>query len=78
MQDAGQPSSSPDLNAIGNIWHILNDKAQLHQPADKHAFVHAIKEKWANLPTSLLEHLVDSLPRRLAAIKAAKGGSTRY
>jgi len=30
------------------------------QPADKRAFVRAIKEEWANLPTSLLENLVDS------------------
>jgi len=51
---------------------------QRRQPADKRAFVRIIEEEWANLPTSLLENLVDSLTRHLATIKPAKGGSIRY
>jgi len=76
VQDAGRLPSSPDVNVVEVIWHILNEKVQLRQPADKRAFVRTVKDEWATLPPSLLENLVDSLPRRLAAIKAAKGGNT--
>jgi len=78
VPDAGQPPSSPDLNVIEIVWHVLNDKAQQHQPADKRAFVRVIEEEWANLPTSLPENLIDSLPCHLAASKATKGGSTQF
>jgi len=42
VQDAGQPPSSPEMNAVENIWCILNEKVQRRQPADKPAFVGGI------------------------------------
>jgi len=36
---------------LKKIWHFLKEKVQLRQPADKRAFVRAIKDEWAKLPT---------------------------
>ena len=35
-------------------------------------------DKWAQIPVQRLQRLVASMPRRLAAIIAARGGNTRY
>lgn len=78
VPDAGQPPSSPDLNIIENVWHLLTDKVQQRAPTNKASFVRTIKDEWKKISTDLLENLVLSMPRRLAAAVAAGGGSTRY
>ena len=38
----------------------------------------ALLDKWAQIPVQRLQRFVASMPRRLAAIIAARGGNTRY
>ena len=40
--------------------------------------INALLEEWSNIPTDTLLNLVDSLPRRVEAVIAAKGGPTQY
>jgi transposase len=84
LKDAGikildWPAFSPDLNPIENLWDFLKWEVgkmpQAHSLNELWAQVHTA---WHNITPDLCESLVDSLPRRLAAVKKAKGGATKY
>jgi hypothetical protein len=36
------------------------------------------KEEWAKLPQSFFQKLIESMPRRCAAVIQARGGHTKY
>ena len=73
------PSSSPDLNPIENLWHILQAKIQNRQPKIlKKDLIYGLIEEWEKLDIDIINHLIDSMPRRLQAVIDAKGGSTKY
>ena len=36
------------------------------------------KEEWDSLPTETIEKLYDSMPTRIRAVVAARGGNTKY
>jgi transposase len=74
------PASSPDLNPIENLWHILRSKIRKRkqQPRTKDALIEALKEEWANLDMGIVNDLIDSMPRRMQAVIDAKGGPTKY
>ena len=38
----------------------------------------ALKEAWWKLPKSLMRRLIESLPRRLHAVRKAKGWQTKH
>jgi hypothetical protein len=35
-----------------------------------------LEDEWKQVPTAMFQHLVESLPRRMEAVIAAKGGPT--
>jgi transposase len=74
------PSSSPDLNPIENLWHILrmNVRKRRVQPRNKQALIEALQEEWEKLDIEMVNYYCDSMPRRLQAVIKAKGGSTKY
>jgi transposase len=74
------PSSSPDLNPIENLWHILRSKIRKRRPKilKKEDLMCALVEEWEKLDVEIINHLIDSMPRRLQAVIDAKGGSTKY
>jgi len=74
------PSNSPDLNPIENLWHILRTNVRNKHPLalTKKDLIIALKEEWAKLDINIINDLCDSMPRRLAAVIAAKGGSMKY
>jgi transposase-like protein len=74
------PSQSPDLNPIEHVWGYI--KHQLRKRKDKptsldQLYEH-IKEEWARIPHRVLNNLVESMPRRCAAVIKNKGYSTKY
>jgi DDE superfamily endonuclease len=74
------PSSSPDLNPIENLWHILcsNIRKRRVQPRNKEALIDALQEEWGKIDIEKVRNLCLSMPRRLQAVIDANGGSTKY
>jgi transposase len=74
------PSSSPDLNPIENLWHILrnNIRKRKVQPRNEEALTVALQEEWEKLDMELVNRLCLSMPRRLQAVIDAQGGITKY
>lgn len=71
-------AQSPDLNPIENLWSILDQELKHRKPNNEAELFEILKEGWNNLAKSMLERLVDSLPRRIAAVIAVKGRMTKY
>ena len=81
------PANSPDLNPIEHLWWSLKKMVlKLHpelenmgnSKADWRALRDAIREAWNRLPVALFRQLVDSMPRRLAAVRKSRGWQTKY
>ena len=71
------PAKSPDLNPIENVWLVLKRNIQdLYQPKNVPKMQEAIQQAWDDFPTSILDHLINSMPNRMQAVIEAKGGST--
>lgn len=74
------PSQSPDLNPIEHLWtHIknrLNDYPDF--PSSLAELERRIEVEWNKIPVEVCRNLVESMPKRLAAVIKAKGGHTRY
>uniref|UniRef100_F6Z3Z6 Fizzy-related protein homolog n=1 Tax=Xenopus tropicalis TaxID=8364 RepID=F6Z3Z6_XENTR len=72
------PSQSPDLNPIENLWQDLKTAVHKHCPSNLTELELFCKEEWARISVSRCAKLVETYPKRLAAVIAAKGGSTKY
>ena len=75
-----QPPRSPDCNPIEHLWDELGRaiSSMDNPPQNLDELCQALLDKWAQIPVQCLQRLVASMPRRLAAIIAARGGNTRY
>ena len=71
------PSQSPDLNLIEHLWRDLNIAVQ-HSQSNLTELERICREEWEELPKYRFAKLVASYPRRLKAIIATKGASTKY
>ena len=72
------PPFSPDLNPIENLWKWVQDEVYKLSPQTKDQLEDAIYASWAQVPDSMLFKLIDSIPNRLAQVRAAGGGYTTY
>jgi transposase len=72
------PGQSPDLNPIENLWSILNMRLAKRRCRTQEELFQAIQDGWNELPVNILATLVESMPRRLAAVIASKGYPTKY
>ena len=75
-----QPPRSPDCNPIEHLWDELGRaiSSMDNPPQNLDELRQALLEKLAQIPAQRLQRLVASMPRRLAAIIAARGEYTRY
>ena len=80
------PPHSPDLNPIKNIWRLLKLKIfQLYPKLMDHGqskldwtkFRDAIQRAWEALDQEVIDHLIESVTRRIRAVKKAKGWYTK-
>jgi hypothetical protein len=81
------PAHSPDMNPIEHVWRAM--KAILHR---SHPELYTLKnneidveilkvwivDAWNAVPQELIDKLILSMPRRLKALRKAKGWYTKY
>jgi len=71
---------SPDMNPIENAWAELERRLRARPTAPKtqYELFNTLQEEWSAIPASYFKELVQSMRRRLAAVVAARGASTKY
>ena len=71
------PAQSPDLNPIEHTWDELEGPlwARPNRPTSVSHLTNALVAEWKQVPAAIFQHLVESLPRRVVAVIAAKGGT---
>jgi transposase len=74
------PAQSPDLNPIEHLWEHL--KRQLNkyetEPSGIFELWERVEAEWNQIPVQVCLDLIESIPRRVAAVLAARGGYTKY
>ncbi|UYV68295.1 hypothetical protein LAZ67_5003731 [Cordylochernes scorpioides] len=73
------PPYSPDLSPIEHVWDIIGRRLHaLPQPRSEDELWQMVEREWRAIPQDAIRTLIDSLPRRVAACIAVRGGHTRY
>ena len=74
------PPQSPDLNPIEHLWDVLERKIRARGPLpkNKEKLWQRLQEEWLQIDNSVIQTLVDSMPRRVAAVIDSKGSPTKY
>ncbi|KAK3507610.1 hypothetical protein QTP70_030801, partial [Hemibagrus guttatus] len=80
VEELDWPAQSPDLNPIEHLWDELERRlrARPSRPTSVPDLTNALLEERSKIPINTLLNLVESLPRRVEAVIAAKGGTTPY
>ncbi|KAI0997290.1 hypothetical protein K3495_g10896 [Podosphaera aphanis] len=74
------PAQSPDLNPIEHLWGELKRRLGRYDeyPKGVGELWERIKNEWSKVPLRSCQNLIESMPKRIEAVVAAKGGNTRY
>lgn len=74
------PAQSPDLNPIEHLWDELERRLNSYEavPTSIHALWERVEVEWEKISKEVCVNLIDSMPRRVAAVLKAKGGYTKY
>ena len=80
IQVLSWPAQSPDLNPIEHLWNHLKRKLGDYPtpPTGILELWERVQEEWEKIPDSVCKDLVESMPRRVAAVIKAKGDYTEY
>jgi hypothetical protein len=75
VEELDWPAQSPDLNPIKHIWDELKLRLQPrpNHPTSVSNLTNALVAEWKQVPTVMFQHVVESPPRRVEAVIAAKG-----
>ncbi len=74
------PPQSPDLNPIEHLWDVVEWEIRIMdvQLTNLQQLCDAIMSIWTKISVYCLQHLVESMPRRIKSVLKAKGGPTRH
>ena len=74
------PAQSPDLNPIENLWDHLKRKLAGYKkpPGGMLELWGRVEKEWGEIDAKVCQNLIESMPRRVAAVLRAKGGYTKY
>lgn len=74
------PGNSPDMNPIENLWELTKREVAKEVITTKQQLIEILIRVWHH--SSNIQHnakvCIESMPRRLEAVIAAKGGITKY
>ena len=75
MEELDWPAQSPALNPIVQLWDELEHqlRARPNRPTSVPNLTRALVTEGKQVPAAMFLHLVESLPRRVEAVIAAKG-----
>lgn len=68
------------MNAIEHVWARLKHNVHERLPvaSSREELWGVVQEEWEKLDKEFLENLYQSMPRRVAALYAARGSYTKY
>ena len=74
------PAQSSDLHPTEYLWqHLKRELGECPEPPKGILQLwERVEQEWEAIPASVCRDLVESMPRRFAAVIAAKGGHTKY
>ena len=74
------PGNSPDMNPIETLWGIIKNRLRGQTLRTKQEMIAALIKAWHRDDSVITtcQRLIDSMPSRIAALIAAKGGHTQY
>lgn len=74
------PSCSQDMNPIEYVWNYVNQKIRERkdQPSSFVKLRQMLEEEWYAVPATYIRSLYESMPRRIEALRKAKGSHTKY
>lgn len=81
------PAHSPDLNPIEHVWAALKRNMKRMFPdvwelkknqLDIEEFTRCLREAWWVIDQACIDGLIRGMPRRLRAVKKARGWYTKY
>jgi DDE superfamily endonuclease len=74
------PAQSPDLNPIEHLWNHLKRRLAEYEvvPNGILELWERVEKEWNNIGAEVCHNLIESMPRRVAAVLKAKGGYTKY
>ena len=72
------PPMSPDLNPIEHIWPMVTRNLNGSVFSGREQLWTALQQAFAEITPGQVKKLYASMPDRLAAVRAARGGATRY
>lgn len=80
VEHMGWPACSPDMNPIENLWaEVTRRLSKLEQqPTNVRELQQAVIDAWAAIPLDVLRSLAEGMPRRVEALRAARGSHTTY
>ena len=80
MEELDWPAQSPDLNLTEHLWDELECRlrARPNLPTSAPDLTDALVAEWKQVPQQCSNILVESLPRIVEAVIAAKGVPTPY
>jgi len=74
------PAQSPDLNPIEHLWTLLKKRLGEHEkmPKGQQELAERVAAEWKKISVEECRRLIESMPRRCAAVIKARGGHTKY
>ena len=74
------PAQSPDLNPIEHLWSMLKFRLAAYptEPQSIEELWKRVEAEWEKIPKEDCLKLINSMPRRVAAVLKVKGGYTKY
>jgi hypothetical protein len=76
VEKLDRPTQSPDFNPNEHLWDELEHqlRARPNRPTSVPDLTNALVAEWKQVPAAMFQYLVESLPRSVETVIAAKGG----